>query len=74
MGLATENQTKLLAQIIDNYERLKEEFMTLNLDEVSENRPELIGLVAMNLNNILAHNQMAFIFLDGVRKATRDEI
>ena len=70
-SLVAEQSTKLIGQIIDDYERLKEEFLALNIEEILEQEPSLAPLVLMNLMNIKNYMQTSYIFLDGMNMAKK---
>ena len=46
---------RLIAQIVDDLERLKQEFLLLNIEEVLTNRPDLLSLTLINLSQIRAY-------------------
>lgn len=75
-SLIIEQATRLVGQIIDDYDRLKEEFLALNLEEtLSTGKPGDSLMAAMTLtalNNIKYQTQSAFTFLESMRMAVKD--
>lgn len=71
-SLILSQSTKLVGQIIDDLERLKEEFLDLNLEEIFEKYPETMAISFLALNNIRANTSSAFLFLESMKKA-KDE-
>jgi hypothetical protein len=72
-SFVAEQSTKLIGQIIDDHERLKEEFLALNVEEILENVPSLAPLVLHNLMNIKNHMQISYMFLDGMNMAKKGQ-
>jgi len=72
-SLVVEQATKMVGQIIDDYERLAQEFLALNLEEILEDdKAQLKVLTIMNLTNIRNSNQVAYMFLEGIKAAAKD--
>lgn len=67
-SLIIEQSTRLIGQIVDDYDRLKEEFLVLNIEEVLEKQPAIFGSMALTaLNNIKYETQRAYTFLESMR-------
>lgn len=71
-NLRLEQSTRMVGQILDDYDRLKEEFLALNLEEVIEKRPDLVNLIILNLINIRNYSNVAYTFLDAIKIAITD--
>jgi len=69
-SIIVEQATRLIAQIIDDYERLQSEFLNLNIEKVLEGNPAIYGAMSLTaLNNIKTQTQTAFTFLESMRLA-----
>ena len=72
-SLITEQSTRLVGQIIDDLDRLKEEFMSVNMAEILAKNPELGPIIMLALNNIKSGFYTTFVFLEGMKKAIEED-
>lgn len=73
MSLIAEQSTRMISQILDDYELLEKEFLALNIAEVLEKRPDLATLTLFNLTNIRNISNITYTFLQGMKIALEEE-
>lgn len=72
--LTLEQSTRLVSQIIDSLERLKEDFLLLNIEEVLAERPDLSAMMLLNLNQIKYYlDTNPIIFLSACELALKEK-
>lgn len=64
--IVVEEATKFLSVLVEDYERLAEELLKINLEEIIEKRPDLSALILMNLADMKTRVGPAFIFIDSM--------
>lgn len=73
-NLIAEQSTRLVGQIIEDLDRLREEFMDLNMEEILEQNPDLQILAITGLNTVKSGFYSTYIFLEGLKKVkNRDD-
>jgi hypothetical protein len=70
-NLIVEQSTRLVGQIIDDLDRLREEFLAINMEEIYDENPELQLVALTGLNAIKGNFSSFYIFLEGLRKAKK---
>ncbi len=67
-SLLIEQSTRLVGQIIDDYDRLKDEFLALNIEEALDGHNALsVAMTLQALNTIKYQMQTAYTFLESMR-------
>lgn len=72
-SLIAEQTTRLVGQIVDDLDRLKEEFLAVNMEEILGKHPELGAITLLALNNIKSGLFTPFVFLEGMKRAKDQE-
>ena len=70
-NLIVEQSTRLVGQIIDDLDRLKEEFLNINMEEIYDDNPDLQLVALTGLNAIKGNFSSFYIFLEGLKRAKK---
>lgn len=74
VSFVSEQSARIIGQIVDNLERLKEDFLSINIAEVIKNEPNLAPLVLINLNLIKNFlDSTPILFLEACNKAMSEK-
>lgn len=68
MSLIAEQSTRMIAQILDDFERLSKELINVNIEEILEKRPDMASLIVLNLQTIRDQSNVVYTFLEAMHR------